>query len=58
MWILSSVKDLTDLFLWSYEEDCIQELLKRNKMRLAPSVIFTFRLIDDVLSLNNSNLVI
>ena len=45
---------LTDLFLYSYEEDFIQGLLKENKKKLARSFDFTFRYIDDVLSLNNS----
>ena len=58
MWILNNFKDLTDLFLWSYEADCIQQLLKGNKRNLAQFVIFTFRFIGYVLSLNNLNLVI
>jgi hypothetical protein len=45
---------LTDLFLHSYEADFIQELLKKNEKKLARSFNFTFRYIDDVLSLNNS----
>ena len=49
---------LTDLFLYSYETDCIQGLLKINEKKLARSFNFTFRYIDDVLSLNNSSLVI
>jgi hypothetical protein len=44
---------LADLFLYSYEADFIQELLKENEMKLAQSFNFTFRYIDDVLSLNN-----
>ena len=39
---------LADLFLYSYEADFIQGLLKKNEKKLA------FRYIDDVLSLNNS----
>ena len=42
------------LFLYSYEEYFIQRLLKKNKKKLARSFNFTFRYIDDVLSLNNS----
>ena len=43
---------LGDLFPYSYEVDFIQGLLKKNeKIR---SFHFTFRNIDDVLSLNNS----
>ena len=44
---------LADLFLYSYEADFIQELFKENEMKLAQSFNFTFRYIDDVLSLNN-----
>jgi hypothetical protein len=45
---------LSDLFLCSYEADFIQGLLKKNEKKLARSFHFTFRYIDDVLSLNNS----
>ena len=44
----------TDLFLYSYEANFIQELLKKNEKKLSRSFNFTFRYIDDVLSLNNS----
>ena len=44
----------TDLFLYSYEADFIQGLLKKNEKKLDRSFNFTFRYIDDVLSLNNS----
>jgi hypothetical protein len=47
---------LADLFLYSYETDFIQGLLKKNEKKLARSFNFTFRYIDDVLSLNNSRL--
>jgi hypothetical protein len=43
---------LADWFLWSYEVDFI--LLQKNENKLARSFNFTFRYIDDVLSLNNS----
>ena len=43
---------LADLFLYSYEVDFI--LLQKNENKLARSFNFTFRYIDDVLSLNNS----
>jgi hypothetical protein len=43
-----------DLFLYSDKADFIQELLKKNEKKLARSFNFTFRYIDDVLSLNNS----
>ena len=45
---------LVDLFLYSYEAGFIEGLLKKNKKKLARSFNFTFRYIDDVLSLNNS----
>ena len=45
---------LADLFLYSYETDFIQWLLTKNEKKLARSFNFTFRYIDDVLSLNNS----
>ena len=43
---------LTDLFLYSSEADFIQGLLKKSEKQLARSLNFTFRYIDDVLSLN------
>ena len=45
---------LTALFLYSYEADFIQGLLKKNEKTLARSFNITFRYIDDVLSLYNS----
>ena len=45
---------LADLFLYSYEADFIQGLLKKKEKKLARSFNFMFRYIDDVLSLNNS----
>jgi hypothetical protein len=45
---------LADLFLYSYDGDIIEGLLKKNEKKLARSFVFTFRYIDDVLSLNNS----
>ena len=44
---------LADLFLYSYETDFIQRLLK-NEKKLVRSFNFTFRYIYEVLSLNNS----
>ena len=44
---------LADLFLYSYEADFKQGLLKKIKRKLARSFNLTFRYIDDVLSLNN-----
>ena len=45
---------LVDLFLYFYEADFIQRLLKKNEKKLPRSFNFTFRYIDDVLSINNS----
>ena len=45
---------LADLFVYWHEADFIQGLLKKNEKNLARSFNFTFRYIDDVLSLNNS----
>jgi hypothetical protein len=42
------------LFLYSHEAAFIQGLFKKNEKKLAWSFSFTFRYIDDVLSLNNS----
>ena len=39
---------LADLFLYSYEADFVQGILKKNEKKLAPSFNFTFRYIDDV----------
>ena len=45
---------LADVFLYSYEAGFIQGLLKKNEKTLERSSNFTFRYIDDLLSLNNS----
>jgi hypothetical protein len=45
---------LADLFLYSYEADFMQRLLKENEKKLDRSFNFRFCYIDDVLSLNNS----
>ena len=44
---------LADLFIFSYEEDFIQGLLKKNEKKLPRSFYVMFRYIDDVLSLTN-----
>ena len=46
---------LPDIFLYSYEAECIQSLLSAGKKRLASQFNFTYRYIDDVLSINNAN---
>ena len=45
---------LADLFLYSYEADFLDGLIKNKDKKLAKSFNFSFRYIDDVLSLNNS----
>jgi hypothetical protein len=47
---------LTDMFRYSHKADFIQGLLKENERTLARLFNFTFRYIDDVLSLHNSKL--
>jgi len=41
------------LFLYSYEAEFIQGLLQKKQKKLAQCFDFSFRYIDDVLSLNN-----
>ena len=45
---------LADLFLYSYESEFLQQLVKDKKMHEARAFNFTYRYIDDVLSINNS----
>ena len=42
-----------DIFLYSYEAEFIQTLIRSGKRHLAKSLNFTYRYIDDVFSLNN-----
>jgi hypothetical protein len=49
----SSPPLLADLFLYSYEADFVQGLLKENEKKLARSFYVKVRNIDDVFSLNN-----
>ena len=44
---------LADLFLYSYEAEFIQTLIKSGKIHLAKLFCFTYRYIDNVLSINN-----
>ena len=46
---------LADIFLYSYEADFIQSLLSTGKKNLASQFNFTYRYIDDVLSINNQD---
>ena len=45
---------LADFFLYSYDADFIQRRLTKSEKKLARSFNFTFRSIDEVLSLNSS----
>ena len=45
---------LADLFLYSYEAEFVQSLLQDGKKHLAQQLNFTYRYIDDVLSLKNT----
>ena len=45
---------LADLFLFSYEAEFVQSLLKTGKKHLAQQFNFAYRYIDDVLSLTNT----
>ena len=44
---------LADIFLYSYEEEFIQSLLSTGRQQLASWFNFTYKYIDDVLSINN-----
>ena len=44
---------LADIFLYSYEAEFIQSLPSTGRKRLASQFNFTYRYIDDVLSINN-----
>ena len=45
---------LADLFLYSYESEFLQKLVKDKKIHEARAFNITYRYIDDVLSINNS----
>ena len=45
---------LADLFLYSFESEFLQKLVKDKEIREARAFNFTYRYIDDVLSINNS----
>jgi hypothetical protein len=44
---------LADLFVYSYESELLQNLVKDKKIHEAGAFNFTYRYIDDVLSINN-----
>ena len=46
---------LTDIFLYSYEAEFIQSLLSFGRKQCASKFNFTYRFIDDVLSINNQD---
>jgi hypothetical protein len=46
--------NLEYLFLYSYESEFLQKLVKDKKIHEARAFNFTYRYIDDVLSINNS----
>ena len=46
---------LADIFMYSYEAEFIQSLLSTVKKKLASQFNFTYRYIDDVLSINNTD---
>ena len=46
---------LADIFLYSYEAELIQSLLSTGKKKIASQFNFTYRYIDDVLSINNQD---
>jgi hypothetical protein len=46
---------LTDLFLYSYEAEFVQKLLRDNNKKLAVYFNHTFRYINDLLAINNHN---
>jgi hypothetical protein len=45
---------LVDLLLYSYESEFLEKIVKENKIHEARAFNFTYRYIDDVLSINNS----
>ena len=51
---MNCVPLLADLFLYSYESGFLQKLVKDKKIHEARAFSFTYRYIDDVLSINNS----
>ena len=44
---------LADIFLYSYEAEFVQSLLSTSRKQLASKLYFTYRYINDVLSINN-----
>ena len=48
------LEEVKDLFLYSYESEFLQKLVKDKKIHEARAFNFTCRYIDDVLSINKS----
>ena len=44
---------LADLFLYSYENECLDKLIKEGKRKLATKFNLSYRYIDDFISVNN-----
>ena len=44
---------LADLFLYSYENEFLDELIKEGKRKLARKFSLSYRYIDDLISFNN-----
>ena len=51
---VKNANELVDLFLYSYESEFLQKLVKDKKIHETRAFNFTYRYIDDVLSINNS----
>ena len=54
MWDFTFGSLLADLVLYSYESAFLQKLVKDKKMHEAKAFNFTYRYIDDVLSINKN----
>ena len=54
MYVSDEIDLLADLFLYSYESEFLQKLVKDKKIHEVRASNFTYRYIDDVLSINNS----
>ncbi len=46
---------LADLYLYTYEYDFLDSLTKSKKLHIAKKFDFTFRYIDDIISINNKH---
>ena len=48
---------LADLFLYSYENECLDKLIKEGKRKLARKFTLSYPYIDSVISFNNKNII-